>query len=461
SSDPVGFGTKIIPSLAKSWKRLDDLTMEVVLRDDILFHDGTPVTADDVKYTIDRIIDPKADPKLQVVIVAFQTYDHVDVIDTHTLHIVTKAPDIALEQRFALLYIVSRAAAEAQGLAGYALKPIGAGPYKVTEFVANDHLTFESFDQYYGGLPPFSKITVRAIPEVATRIAGILSNEVQLISDVTPDQIPSLQSDDSIQVNSIASANAHFFFYNTKMPVLADKRIRQGLNMAIDRQLIIDTLWMGNADMMSSYQVPDWGDMYNPDRPTPKYDPDQAKQLIQAAGYDGTEIKFRVPTTYYTLGADAAQAIVSMWQDVGVKASVELNDDPHGDKPHLMVCFWSAALTPADPTVTFSNIWAEKGEPQTYFWTPADPKFNQNLDFLTTSLDAKARYTAYQQILDIWDDEAPASMLYRVHSIYGQKKTVGWTPNTTFEMDLRASNIGKGDASDATPGASPEASPAS
>lgn len=439
--DPVGSGSNIVPNIATSWTRIDDLTMEIKLRDDVLFHDGTKLTADDVKYTIDRIIDPNADAKLAVVKTQFATYASVEVIDPLTLHIVTKAPDAVLDMRLATLLVVSKAAVEAMGLDAYALQPVGTGPYKVIEYVSNDHLILESFDDYYGGLPPFSKVTLRMIPEVSTRIASILSNEVQIITDVPPDQVPNLQADSSLALTSIASSNAHFFFYNTNMPALADKRMRQGLNLAVDRQLLVDTLWQGNAQVMRSYQIPEWGAMYNADRPLDAYDPDQAKSLIEASGYDGTELKFRVPTTYYTLGADAAQAVVSMWQDLGVNATVELNDDPHGDKPNLMICFWSAGLTPNDPATNFPNIWSKIGEPQTYFWTPSSPKFNENLDLLATTLDMDARYAAYQECLDIWTDDAPGTMLYRVNQIYAQKTTVGWTPYMTFEMDLSPQNV--------------------
>jgi peptide/nickel transport system substrate-binding protein len=440
-SDPPGSGSTIAPNIAESWTRIDDLTMEVKLRDGVLFHDGSKLTADDVKYTIDRIIDPNADPKLAVVKTQFATYKSVEVIDPLTVRITTNAPDAVLDMRLATLLVVSKAAVESMGLDAYALKPVGTGAYKVIEYVSNDHLILESFDDYYGGLPPFSKVTLRMIPEVSTRIASIQSNEVQIVTDVPPDQYMNLQSDGSLTLTSIASSNAHFFFYNTKMPALADKRMRQGLNLGVDRQLLVDTLWMGNAQVMRSYQIPEWGAMYNPDRPLDAYDPDQAKALIEASGYDGTELKFRVPSTYYTLGADAAQAVVSMWQDLGVNATVELNDDPHSDKEHLMICFWSAGLTPNDPSTNFPNVWSKIGEPQTYFWTPSTEKFNQNLDLLATTLDMDARYTAYQECLDIWTDDAPGTMLYRVNQMYAQKSTVGWTPYMTFEMDLSPENV--------------------
>ncbi|HEU0163480.1 MAG TPA: ABC transporter substrate-binding protein [Thermomicrobiales bacterium] len=473
---PEGFGTRIIPAIAEGWQQIDDTTLELKIREGVLFQDGTPLTADDVKYTFDRVLDPKADPKLKQVFTFYNTIDHVDVIDPQTVRIVTKNPDAALMQRLTVAYIVPKAATEAAGLANFSLKPIGAGAYTVTEFVPNDHISFASFDQYYGGTPPFSKITVRMIVEVATRMAAFSSGEVQLVTDVPPDQISQLQGDSNNQITSIGASNAHMFYFNTKQKVLSDVRMRQALNISIDRQLLVDTLWMGNADLMRSYQVPEWGDMYNPNRAFSTFDTNQAKQLLDDVKYDGTEITFLQSDGYYPLGNDAVEAIIGMWQDVGIKASANFVQ-PAAYTQNLdkfMVAFISAGLNPADPELTFSTLWSKTGFFQANFWTPEDPAFNQNLDFLATTLDVKARYDAYQTVLDTWEKEVPGALLYRIHAIYGQKKTVGWTPYTVFNMDLRPSNFGKPApvggatpsaatpaAGEASPVASPEASPAS
>lgn len=440
ASDPPGSGTTIVPNIAESWTRIDDLTLEVKLRDDVLFHDGTPLTAEDVKFTIDRVIGPDADPATAIIRSLYVTYASVEVIDPLTVHIVTNAPDAALEKRLGMLHIVSKAAVEELGIEGYALKPIGTGPYKIVEFVSNDHLVLESFDDYFGGLPPFSRVTLRMIPEVATRVAAVQSGEVQIITDVPPDQYLNLQSDSSLKLDSIASNNAHFFYFNTRVPELADKRMRQGLSLAVDRQLLVDTLWMGNAQVMSAYQIPEWGPLYNPDRPLDDYDPERARSLIEASGYDGTELRFRVPATYYTLGADAAQAIVSMWQDIGVNAVVEISDDPHNPDGH-QIAFWSAGLMPADPMLNFAVLYGLSSSIQTNFWTPENPAFNADFEALSATLDEEERYRLYQEMLDIWVDEAPATMLYRVNQMYAQKTTVGWQPYMTFEMDLSPKNI--------------------
>jgi peptide/nickel transport system substrate-binding protein len=282
------------------------------------------------------------------------------------------------------------------------------------------------------------------IPEVATRMAALLSDEVQIITDVTPDQIDLLSADSTVKVVSIASVNAPLPYYNTKHPVLADKRIRQALNLAIDRQLLIDTLWMGQAEPLQGYQIPEWGQMFNADRPVFPYDPDKAKELIAAAGYNGGEIVLRVPGGYYPLGDDAGQAVVAMWQEVGFNARVELYDVSQAatvDPSSVTASLTSAAFSPYDPIMTFATLWGPTGSFQASYWTPESPKFNENLDLLGRSPDMSERSAAYQEILDIWEDEAPGTLLYRINFISGQDTSIGWQPYTGFDLDLRRQNI--------------------
>lgn len=444
-SDSPGLGSELIPSLATEWSRIDDLTLEIKLRTDVTFHDGTPFTANDVKFTFDRVIGPDADPLLQTGISQMSTIDHVDVIDDYTVRFVTKAPDAALEQRFTygILWPVPMAAVEAAGNEAFSLAPIGTGPYKVTDFVVGDRLVLEAYDGYWGSPAAFSKVTYRAIPEAATRIAAVRSNEVQLVTNVTPDQVVEIENDSSLAISSIAIANCHIYHFNTKHPNVANKLVRQALNIGFDRELIINSLWRGEADIMNSFQLPRWGDFYNPERPYPTYDPERAKALLEEGGYSDAEIVYRTGANYYTLTVDVAQAIVSMWQDLGVKASILVMEDTSEDPENLMIKTWSNSIAPGDPSVAFWQWWGPNGSPQKGgLWVPEDPRFNGELaDTVLGSADQTARAAAYQQMLDIWDDEAPAAILYNQHEMYIQRADTNWQPYTIYGIDLREQAI--------------------
>lgn len=445
NSDPPGLGSELIPSLATAWTRVDDLTLNLTLRNDVTFHDGTPFTANDVKYSFDRVIAPDADPLLQTGRSQMSTIDRVEVVDDYTVRFVTKAPDAALEQRFTygILWPVPQATVEAMGIEAFNLAPVGTGPYKVVEFVVDDRLVLEANDSYWGSPAAFSRVTIRVIPEAATRIAAVRSDEVQLVTNVTPDQLPEIEGNTSLAISSIAIANCHIFHYNTAHPNVASKYVRQALNIGFDRELIIQTLWGGRADLMNSYQLPRWGAYFNADRPYPTYDPDRARALLEQGGYSGAEIVYRTGPNYYTLTVEVAQAIVDMWQNLGVNASLLVMDDTSEEPENLMIKTWSNSIAPGDPAVAFWQWWGPNGSPQTSgLWTPEDPRFNGELaDTLMGSTDEAARAAAYQQMLDIWDDEAPAAILYNQHEIYIQRSDIGWRPYTIYGMDLREQAI--------------------
>jgi len=442
-----GLGSEIIPSLATSWTQIDDVTVEFVLRDDVTFHNGTKLTASDVKYSVDRIIAPDADPALAGNVGNFSTFDSIEVIDETTFRIITKAPDPALIQglTYGAFWTVPQAHVEDVGNEVFGQMPVGTGPYQVTEFVPGDHLTMTAYDGYWGSPAAFSQVTIRVIPETATRIAGVQSNELQLITTVPPDQLAELAGDANVATMSIPIANCHIYFFNTKHPNVANKLVRQGLNRGFDRKAIIDSLWHGRADYMQSYQLERWGDFFNPARDPFAYDPDAAKALLEEGGYNGEEIVYTSHSGYYLLGVEAAQVIVASWQALGVNARLELTDGFVEDPENMMIHTWSNSLAPNDPVYTFWKWWGPNGTPQAQgFWTPEDARFNGELaDTLLGSLDHAARVQAYQEILDIWDDEAPAGILYNQHETYVQRAEIGWQPYTIYGMDLRQQAIKK------------------
>jgi peptide/nickel transport system substrate-binding protein len=446
--DAPGLGSEIVPSLAESWTQIDDLTTEFVLRSGVTFHDGSPLTANDVKYTVDRIIAPDADPTLQGMLSAFATIEAVEVVDDLTFRIVTKAPDPALLQglTYGSFWTVPQAHVERVGNEAFGLMPVGSGPYKVVEFVPGDKLVMEAHAGYWGSPAAFSTVTIRVIPETATRIAGVQSNELQLITTVPPDQMVQLESDSNLATSSIPIANCHIYFFNTTHPVVSNKLVRQGLNKGFDRRAIIDSLWHGKADYMQSFQLERWGDFFNPDRDPYAYDPDAASALLEEGGYNGEEIVYTSINGYYLLGVEVAQVIVASWQALGVNARLEIVEAWSADPATTMIHTWSNSLAPNDPAVTYWKWWSPQGTPQAQgFWTPEDPRFNGELaDTLTGSMDHAARVEAFQAMLDIWDDEAPAGILYNQHETYVQRGNVGWQPYTIYGMDLREKAIRRG-----------------
>jgi peptide/nickel transport system substrate-binding protein len=445
--DPPGTGAEIGPMLAESWERIDELTLELELREDVLFHDGSAMTAEDVKFTFERSLFDTPEEMLDAEGYV-STISEIEIVDDHTVRFHTHEPDPLLDMRLTswATWILPKEYYESVGIDEFAQDPIGTGPYKFVEIQPDNHLVLEAFDDYWGGTPPVSRVTFRVIPEVASRVAAISSGEVDIVTNIPPDQVETLEEAAEVDVQTVPLANVHLLRYNVNYPPLDDQTLRQAMNLAIDRELLVETLWGGMAEVPRGHQFPEYGDMYNEDRPKPEYDPDRARELVDESDYDGEPIVFRVSPFYYTNGLEAAQAVIEMWNEIGLNAEVEVRDNPYDEGPEaIMVTNWSNSSFVADPDGALWLRWgADYPGTQEFFWYPEDERFNELGAEARTTLDEEFRYDAYQTMLDIWEEEAPGTVLYIPHEIYGVRTGIEWTPYSFYYMDLRTENLSRG-----------------
>ncbi len=433
---------KLVPSLAVSWERTSDTVLQLKLREGVTFHNGDAFSADDVKFTFDRLRLPET--KLTEAQSYFASFKEVRVIDPLTVEIETNQPDPLLEKRLAtwgswiipMKHHQSVGSDEAFGQAA-----VGAGPYKVVSMAADDELVLERYDGYWGEKPPVKQIIFKVIPEASTRVTALINGEVQIITNIPPDQVPTLEGSDNVQVKQIPLANMHVLRYNAKHPVLQSKELRQAMNLAIDRQLLIDTLWGGKAVALRGHQFEEYGDLYNAERPWVGFDPEKAKELVAASGYDGTMINYESEGNYYTNGLAAGEAIIEMWKAVGINAQIRLRQ-PGESIPaeESMVANWSNSSILADPDGALWRGWGKTSSVQKNYW-PAPEEFNSLGLQARTTLDGKVRFDNYQKMLDIWEDEAPGTVLYIPIENYGVAADVSWEPYPFYYMDLRAYNL--------------------
>lgn len=433
---------KLVPSLATAWERTSDTVMRLTLREGVTFHNGEPFTADDVKFTFDRL--NAEDSELVEARGYFVSFKEVRVIDDYTVEIETHQPDPLLEQRLASWgsWIVPQGyIEEVGGDAAFAQAAIGTGPYKIVSFDPDNELVLEAYEGYWDEVPPVKQIVFRVIPEPSTRVTALLNGEVQIITNIPPDQVPTLESADNVTLKQIPLANMHVLRYNTNHPVLNNKLLRQAMNLAIDRQLLIDMLWGGKAVALRGHQFEEYGDLYNAERPFTPYDPELAKQLVAESGYDGSVIQYATEANYYTNGLQAGQAIIEMWREVGINAEIRLVQ-PGESIPaeERMVGNWSNSSVLADPDGALWRGWGVESATQRDAW-PAPEEFNQLGLEARSTLDKEVRYNNYQRMLEIWEDEAPGTVLYVPVENYAVAEGVNWEPYPFYYMDLRAYNL--------------------
>lgn len=445
--EPGGGGADLKPGLAVSWKRLGDDALELELRKGVTFHDGAPFTARDVAFTFsaERLSGPDAlVPEGRAY---FAVIDRIDVVDEHKVVIRTKGPDALLEQRLAswASWIVNEKDWRARAGESLPRDPVGTGPYRLVEIRDGEHIRLEAFDAYWGAKPTAASVTFKVVPEVAARVAGLVSGEFDIIVNVPPDQIPVLERYEHVEPRSVVLANSHVLVYNTLHPVLQDKRVRQALNLAIDRDLLNQALWGGQAVVPNSHQYPEYGYMYAPERNGLVYDPKRARKLLAEAGYAGEPVIYRTMASYYVNALPAAQALVEMWRAVGIDARLEVVEQFPADDTK-MIRNWSNSTRYPDPLGALWIAWGEEGSAQrsksSGTWAgPATDRFNALGRELARTTDPERRFALGQQMLDIWEEDAPGTILYQPLETYGVRKDLLWQPCTFYYMDLRGENL--------------------
>ncbi|WP_233284913.1 ABC transporter substrate-binding protein [Agrobacterium tumefaciens] len=445
-SSPNGDGAKLVPSLAQSWRRIDDRTLEIKLRPEVKFHNGEIMTADDVAFTFSPERLSGANAVMKQGPAYFGILEKVEVIDPLTVRFTTKNPDPVLEQRLAswAAWIVNKKDWLEHANGKFPKFPVGTGPFKLSEYKQDQSVKLVAFDDYFGGRPTAASVTFSNVPEQATRIAGLVSGEFDIATNIAPDQIDQINSYPDVEARSVVLGNVHTLVYNTQNPVIKDKRVRQAMNLAIDRQLLVEALWNGKAVVPKSHQFPEYGALYNENRAGLVYDPEKAKRLLKEAGYKGEVIHYATHAAYYLNAVPAAQAIMEMWKAVGINGQlniVENVDQVSGDARGVITN--SNTIRYPDPAGGLWNLWGPYNKIQmTKDWQPTE--FNELGEKLDRTTDIAQRREVFQKMLDVWEDEAPGTILYQPLETYGVNKSVEWKPYTSYYMDLRPYNLSFG-----------------
>lgn len=444
-SKPDGSGTELKPGLAESWQRIDGRTIEIKVRLGVKFHNGATVTAEDIAFSTgaDKLWGPKPiSPRGPVFSPAFES---VEATGPMTVRFVTKSPDVSLEQRLAswMARVVPKAYFLEIGADAFATRPVGTGPYKLKELRSGERVVLEAHDDYWMGRPTASTVTFIAAPEVSTRIAGLISGEFDIVTTLPTDSIQQLRRQRDIDTRGIVIENVHLIFYQSDAPIMNDKRFRQALNYAIDRKLMVDSIWGGLANVPNGFQFPEYGTSYDPARIGLVFDPDKAKALLQAVGYKGERIVYRTLPGWYANAIPAAQMVQQFWRNVGINADVQIFESWQQllQTPGLQVRNASNGFQMPDPVVPLTSDWGPAGSVQRQSGWKAPEEYNALIPALYGTSDPAERKKIFQRFIDIWEEDAPGTILYRPYELYGVKKSINWKPVSFEFMELRPHNL--------------------
>ena len=326
------------PALATAWQRQSPTIVDFTLREGVRFHNGDVMTAEDVAFSFgpERMTGEQA-PGAPIARVFVGTIERVEAKDARTVRVVTRTTDPLLEQRLAgwgAQIISKRAFLAAPSYAAWERAPVGTGPYMVKDFRVDVACTLAAHDAYHGGTPPAREIVFRVMPELAARVAALATGEVDMITELSLDQVGQIKGMAGREVVGGPILNFRVLVFDKTNPVLADARVRRALALAIDRKAIVEALYLGTTRATAAFQHPAFGALFDAQRRGTDYAPDLARTLLREAGYAGQPISYRIQPGYYTLQLQTAQVLQEMWRAVGLNVQLEVREN------------WSQVLAP-------------------------------------------------------------------------------------------------------------------
>lgn len=426
---------EIAPQIATSWNYVDDTTIDFEIRDDVTFHDGSRLTAEDVAFSVNRIIDPDLkSPQLS----QFNLIESAEVVNDTMVRIVTKSAFPALLAQLVKLSIVPKAYVESVGDADFNLNPVGSGPYQLVEWRKGVETELAAYEDYWRGTPPFPTVLFRAVPDVSTMIADLRTGRADLIRNVPPDQAVSITSSTGVNLLSAPTERVGYLYINAQAGLTADIRVRKAIAHAIDRQTLIDALLEGYAAPVNIIGAePIFG--YTPDVEGYDYDPERAVELIKEAGAEGATVEFLTSPSYNRALVEAIQQMVN---EVGLNVEISSSDQAtflmrrQGEAENaggLAVGAWSCACQDADgiiyPLFRSGSIWAKY----------SNEAYDALVDEARGTLDTDRREELYAQAYEILREDVPGIGLYQVYALYGAAENLEWTPTANeamFIMDM-------------------------
>ena len=435
----VHFGPdgKINPRLAVSWELLDDKTWRFHLREGVKFHNGYAFTAADVKFTLEWLLDARNRWNFGSY---FASYDKIEVVDSYTLDIKTKIPDPLLPNVLAAFVgIVSKQTFEENEKQGVRHHGVGTGPFELASWEPNDRLTLTAFSDWYLPPPRVKTLVFRIIPEMGTRVAELQTGGVDIITDVPPFMVATLEADDEIGVQSVESLRAmHIIMDSTKVAALRDKRVRQALNYAVDKEAIVEGVLGGMGTPLGTHVPLRIAERSGPLIEPYPYDLQKARALLKEAGYpNGFPLNLYTPNGRYPMDRQVTLAVADQLSKAGIDTKVHVMESGTYISKLIGRDFegiYLIGMASRDWDISHS---LNELDPSSLLCFHPDQALWEMVKKTKATMDTRKRSDAAYEIGNIVHDDAIYLFLYNVKGIYAvSRKVVGFRAPSDEMMDL-------------------------
>lgn len=434
---------EVVPVLAESVEFPDDETIVFELREGVIFHNGEPFDATAAVYSIERMLDTSLDSHLMP---QFESIVGVEALDELTVEVQLSGPDAELVNAFAHLMMVPPEYTEEVGHDGFEAAPVGTGPFTFVSYVSDDRVVVEANPDYWEGSPKgtpvVDRVEFRSIPEMTTRVAELNTGGVHIAHAIDADQVASVEgagqsivavSDFTVRMVQLNTASAGEIAADASGDVavgfeaLEDPRVREALNLAIDRDAIVETYFSGMATPIGqpfasgSFALPGDGPLFD-------YDPDRAVELLAEAGYpDGLTLQMlnnnAVTSDEITLVLNDLAAIGITVERETIESGVFNEGWTSGQFPHLRYITWGT------PESMISLLLESGGLISAY----DNPDVDALIEQQRRTMDPTARAEVLDDLVQLLHEDPMSIFLWAPDGLVGLGADVdGWSPHPDF-----------------------------
>ncbi len=413
------------PLLATSWETIEEDTWQFNLREGVEFTNGEPFNAETVKFSIERILREDNENSAQFNLFS-GIIDSVEVVDEHTVNIVTQGPFPDLLDLLIEAYMLPPGVADDED---YDSMGVGTGPYMVESWTPGEQMVMVANPDYWGDAPFFDRVIWRPVPEEAVRTTELRAGQADIITQVPIEELGRLD-EPGISLVRIPSTQSMRIHLNAGQPPFDDVRVRQAMNYGIDRATIVETLLEGAGRLMNSPSSPGiFG--YDPDIPVYPYDPERARDLLQDAGYGGgVDVTIQFTEGRYVRDRAIGEAITAQLADVGIRVNANFsefsqwlqifNQEGHG--------FMVTAQENNVVAMMKPNFYSQNESFKRYNY--ANEEVDRLIEEAESTLDDDERRAIYQELNQLLHDDAAWVFMWNPEDIYATgNDIVGFEPD--------------------------------
>lgn len=424
----------------------DGLTYLFNLREGVKFHDGVELTAEDVKFTYEmKIAEKNAVPSR----LRWEKIAAFEIKDEHTFSITLKEPDVTWLEGWAYAesMIVPKHILEVEFATGgdelskggfFSRNPVGSGPYKFSEWKANEFIVLTAFEDYFRGKPQIERIVFKVVPDLNAMLAQFSNGEIDVYDRVSPDHYGELlalrENGMPITIHNYPSFMSMNAVFNLRLPVFQDRAVRQALNYAFPKEQFVDVVLDG-VGIVAHTDIPPMSWAYNPNVKQYDHSPEKAVQLLEEAGWklgtDGVRVKnglrlsFTIKTNTGNPVREAFQEIAKQeWEAIGAEvfirryeAATLFGDILSNIKFEMIVFGWVARLDPCAKAIWHSEQQPDKFGTGQNFAGFANQRVDQLLESGSQETNQEARIAIYHEIQQILSEEVPYVFICFFNSI--------------------------------------------